>query len=169
MPPSPTLSWYKVPENIKQLLLLAADNWEDTNLSEHYINQALAQSNTNLDVLVTAYRYFFYKNNNQMALQMARKVIDRVKTTAQLPDDWGQLLQVLETRKDDPDIRLYLNAYSAMGLMLARLGDIEQARHISAMITEIDDRNEFSASTILSILTRPPDEDDSDDDDNYGD
>jgi hypothetical protein len=46
--------------------------------------------------------------------------------------------------------------------MLARLGELEKARHISAMITEIDARNEFGASTILNILTRPPDEDEDD-------
>jgi hypothetical protein len=162
MPSPPALSWYRVPENIKHLLVQAANHWEDTEVSEGYINQALAEPDATLDVLVTAYRYFFYKNNNAAALRMADQVIDRVKTTAQLPDDWGQLIQSLETRKDEPDIRLYLNAYAASGLMLARLGELEKARHISAMITEIDTRNEFGASTILNILTRPPDEDEDD-------
>jgi hypothetical protein len=159
MPSSPTLSWYKVPEDIKHLLLLAANHWEDTALSEQYINQALAQSHADLDVLVTAYRYFFYKNNNSMALQIANKVIEFVKTTEQLPDDWGEQISVLETRKEEPNIRLYLNSYTASGLMLARLGELERAKQISALITEIDTKNEFGANTILEILTRPPDED----------
>ncbi|NJR14647.1 MAG: hypothetical protein HC785_02365 [Calothrix sp. CSU_2_0] len=155
------LSWFQVPEDIKQLLILAADNWQDTSVSEEYLNQALAKTNDSIDVLVAAYRYFYYKNNYQMALQTASRVINKVKITENIPDNWEQAKSILINRREDEPIRLYLTAYAASGLVLAKLGEIEQAKTICMQIKEIDTKNEFqSASILLDILTRPPEEDD---------
>ncbi|WP_019499584.1 hypothetical protein [Pseudanabaena sp. PCC 6802] len=157
-------SWYAVPEDIKRLLVLAAESWEDRTLSEQYINQALeidnATNNDSVDVLVTAYRYFFYKNSNDLALKMARRVINKVINSEHLPDRWEELKPILLDRKEDPAIRLYLNAYTASGFMLARLGEPELAKEIANKVKEVDNRNEFGASLVLDILTRPPEEED---------
>lgn len=160
---SPSLSWYDVPSDIKHLLLSAADSWENTNESEQYIHEALARADVELDVLVAAYRYFFYKNNNRMALKMATQVLDRVKLIEQLPENWEELQPIAERRKEEPMMRLYLNAYAASGFVLARLGELEQAQVIAAQVKEIDTRNEFGASVLLDILTRSPDEDEDED------
>lgn len=152
-------SWFQIPEDIKKLLILAAENWENTLDSEKYMNQALAKTGENTDVLVAAYRYYFYKNNYIMALQTANKVIDIIKEAEELPTQWEQLKPILASRKDDCKIRLYLNAYAASGLVLAKLGEIEQAKEISARVKEIDDKNEFGAGIIYDILTSPKEED----------
>ncbi|KOP28310.1 hypothetical protein AMR41_00260 [Hapalosiphon sp. MRB220] len=148
-------SWFQVPEEIKELLILAADHWENTSESEKYMHQALAKTGDNLEVLVAAYRYFYYKYNYQMALQTAVKVIDKVKESEQLPDDWQQLQPILINRKEEEQIRLYLNAYAASGLVLAKLGELEKAKEISANVKSIDDKNDFGAGILLDILTRP--------------
>jgi tetratricopeptide (TPR) repeat protein len=155
------LSWFQVPEDIKQLLILAADNWQNTSISEEYLNQALAKTDDSIDVLVAAYRYFYYKNNYQMALQVAIKVINKVKNTENIPDDWEQCKPILLNRQEDENIRLYLTAYAAYSLVLAKLGEFEQAKVICMQIKEVDIKNEFkSASLLLDILTHPPTEDD---------
>lgn len=154
------LSWYKVPQDVKDLLILAAQNWENTAESEKYINQALAKTEEYPDVLVSAYRYFFYKNNNKLALQVALRVVEKIKESENLPDDWQQLKPILISRKSDSQIRLYLNAYAASGLIRAKLGEIEKAKEVALRVKEIDDKNEFGASIILDILTRPAEEDD---------
>lgn len=151
-------SWFQVPDDIKQLLMLAAANWDNTSQSEKYINQALAKTEDSTDVLVAAYRYFFYKNNYLMALQTAVKVIDRIKISELLPDNWEQLKPILMSRKDEPKIRLYLNAYAASGLVLAKLGEIDKAKKVSAQVKEIDDKNQFGAGFLYDILTRPSEE-----------
>jgi tetratricopeptide (TPR) repeat protein len=153
-------SWYDVPEDIKKLLILAANNWDNAVKSEQYINQALEQAEKNTDVLVTAYRYFFYKNNNQMALKIGEKVINKINKSENFPEDWQQLKPILITRKDDPLIRLYLNAYAACGFVLARLGELEQAKIIAQKVREVSDTSEFSASVVYDILTRPAEEED---------
>lgn len=151
-------SWFQVPDDVKQLLMLAAANWDNTSESEKYINQALAKTEDSTDVLVAAYRYFFYKNNYLMALQTAVKVIDIIKLSELLPDNWEQVKPILMSRKDEPQIRLYLNAYAAYGLVLAKLGEIDKAKKISAQVKEIDDKNQFGAAILYDILTRPSEE-----------
>lgn len=162
-----TLSWYQVPEEIKNLLMLAAENWEDTFESEKYVHQALAKTDSisgglgpdSTDVMVAAYRYFFYRNNSLLALQIAVKIVENMKRSEKLPDDWEQLKPILVSRKEEPKIRLYLNAYSASGLVLAKLGEIKKAKEITSRVKEIDDKNEFGASLVLDILIRPAEED----------
>ena len=153
-------SWFQVPDDIKSLLILAAQTWENTSESEKYIQQALDQTGENTDVLVAAYRFFYYKNNYSLAWQTTVKLLDKIKEAEKLPDDWERLKPILVNRKEDPQIRLYLTAYAASGLVLAKLGAIEQAKEISTKVKEIDEKNDFGAGILLDILTRPPEDDD---------
>ncbi len=153
-------SWFQVPEDIKKLLILAAQTWENTSESEKYIQQALAKTGDNTDVLVAAYRFFYYKNNYVLALQTASKVIDKIKEAEQFPDDWDHLKLILVNRQEEPQIRLYLNAYAASGLVLAKLGAIDQAKEVSNRVKEISDKYDFGAGILLDILTRPAEDDD---------
>ena len=75
-------SWFDVSDNVKSLLILATENYGNTIQADNYINQAIAKSKTKeeyLDVLVAAYRYFYYKNNYSMALQLTNQLIDKIK------------------------------------------------------------------------------------------
>jgi tetratricopeptide (TPR) repeat protein len=153
------LSWYQVPSEVEKLLRSATQSWENSQESDRYMQEAIALCDTNLDVLVSAYRYFFYKHCDRQALQIALKVLEQIQKTEQLPEDWEQLKPILVSRKEDYPIRLYLNAYAASGLVLARLGEIEKAKEITAKVKEIDDKNEFGASVVFDILTNPIDED----------
>jgi predicted TPR repeat methyltransferase len=54
---------------------------------------------------------------------------------------------------------LFLNAYAASGFVLAKMGELEKAKEATARVKEVDAKNEFGASIILDILTRPPEED----------
>lgn len=152
-------SWYDVEPEIKQLLLLASENWEYTGLAEKYIREALLKCENNLDVLVGAYRFFFYKHQPTTALSIAEQVLQLIATKENLPIDWSQLKPYLISRKIEPNIRLYLNAYAAKGLILAQLGKLESAKEISQRVREIDDSREFCATTVFEVITSPPDED----------
>ncbi|MDJ0741737.1 MAG: hypothetical protein QNJ32_00085 [Xenococcaceae cyanobacterium MO_167.B27] len=153
-------SWCDVEPEIKQLLLLASENWQNTGLAEKYIREALSRAGNNLDVLVGAYRFFFYKHQPAVALSIAQQVLQLITTQENLPVDWSQLKPILVTRKQEPNIRLYLNAYAATGLVLAQLGKIEQAKLVSERVKEIDDNREFCATTVFEVITREPDEED---------
>ena len=154
------LSWYDVEPEIKQLLLLASENWEYTGQAEKYIREALSKADKNLDVLVGAYRFFFYKHQPAAALSIAQQVIQLIATRENLPIDWLQLKPILLSRKQEPTIRLYLNAFAAKGLILAQLGRLEEAKAISERVREIDDSREFCSTTVFEVITKSPDEED---------
>ncbi len=153
-------SWCDVKPEIKQLLFQASENWEYTGLAEKYIREALFKAGNNLDVLVGAYRFFFYKHKPEIALSIAQKVINTITTQEDLPQEWSELKPVLLRRKQEPDIRLYLNAYAATGLILAQLGRLEEAKDISQQVKQINDSREFCATTVFEVLTKTSDEDD---------
>ena len=142
--------WFSVGGSAKTLLVSAAQTWEDTAVSERYIQQALAQPDVELEVLVSAYRYYFYKHNNTEALAIAMAVCDRIATT--WPTDWETLKPLLIEQLDSPAVRLYLSAYAASGLLLARLGHLEQAQQIATQVQQIEAK-EFGGELLSNILT----------------
>ncbi|MEA5508184.1 hypothetical protein VB715_00250 [Crocosphaera sp. UHCC 0190] len=154
------LSWYDVSEDVKQLLILATDNWQNTILSEQYINQALEKEGNNLDVLIGAYRFFFYKNKPEIALKIAKKVLRIIQETENLPLEWEQLKFILVERQNESSIRLYLNAYASQGFILAKLGQVEAAKLITERVKTIDEHRESCATTVFEVLTKDSDEDD---------
>lgn len=153
------LTWFPVAEEVKYLLHLATEQWENPGQSEAYIQQAIALSANDFNVLISAYRYFFYRNNPRMALRVAEILMEQVKAQEALPEDWEDLKVILRDRKEDETIRLYLNAYAAAGLLYAKLGDVEMGKEITARICDIDDQREFGAKTVFEVLTHPPEDD----------
>ena len=154
------LSWYDVSEDVKSLLISASENWENTILAEQNINEALNRAENNLDVLTGAYRFFFYKKKPEIALKIAKKILKIIRETENLPLQWEQLKPILVARQSDSSIRLYLNAYAAQGFILAKLGQLEEAKLITERVKEIDKNRESCATTVFEILTKSPDEDD---------
>ncbi|MBD2665869.1 hypothetical protein [Richelia sinica] len=152
-------SWFQVPEDVKELLILAAQTWEDSVESEKYMQQAIAKTGDNPDVLVAAYRYFYYKNNYFLALKIAKQLITTIREAENFSDNWEELKPILVQRCEEAKIRLYLNAYAASGLVLAKLGNLDEAKEISIRIKQIDDKHDFGAGILLDILTRPAEED----------
>ncbi len=145
-------SWYAAPEEIKQLLLAAVDTWEDTARSEQFILQALAHPQTDLDTLVSAYRYFFYKQKNAMARRLALQVMEEICLAEAWPQDWETLEPILSARLTEPVVRLYLSAYTALGMMLARWGAFQAAIEISDRVQRLDQNDEFGARVLLRIV-----------------
>jgi hypothetical protein len=153
-------SWYHVPIDLKDLLLRAADTWHDPVQSERYMEKALAHPDSTVDVLISAYRFFFYRQNYAVAQRIAQQVLEQVRQQEKLPTSWPQLQPLLRQRRDQPLIRLYLTAYSALGYILARLGELDRARTVATRLQTIDEHDEFGASLILNILTSSDDDDD---------
>lgn len=155
------LSWYPISEDIKGLLLSVSEHWHTPEIADQYMQQAIALAGDHPDVLVSAYRYFFYTHNNRLALQVATKVLAMVQKREDLPTEWGQLKPILSDRLDEPNIRLYINAYAASGLIHARLGELAAAQQIAMRVSEIENRNEFGGKVVQNILEHG-DEDDGD-------
>ncbi|NJL49832.1 MAG: hypothetical protein HC929_23535 [Leptolyngbyaceae cyanobacterium SM2_5_2] len=83
-----------------------------------------------------------------------------VEQSEPLPSHWSDLKAILRQRRSDPPMRLYLTAYAALGMILARLGDLDGAWEIATRLQTIDDDNEFGVTLILAILSPQEDDDD---------
>ena len=101
-----SFSWFDVADDVKELLILAAQTWENTEESTKYMQQALAKTADNTDILVAAYRYFYYKNNYGLALTTAEKITAKIKAVENLSDNWEELKPILIKRQEEPQIRL---------------------------------------------------------------
>ncbi|BAY86277.1 hypothetical protein NIES267_57830 [Calothrix parasitica NIES-267] len=153
MPEFEQFTWYEVSDDIKELLKSAADNSENTSEREKYINQALSKTDNELDVLIAAYRYFFYKQKYQMALETAEKVQEKAKQEAKLPDAWEDQKPILIKRQAEQIIQTYVNAYSATGIIFAAQGKAEKAQEVSDKVKNIDPANVFTAGVLADIST----------------
>lgn len=140
------------------LLSAAVKHWEDAPVSDALVQQAIADAD-DLNAFIGAYRYYFYKANGVMALQMAQAVCDRLHRQAQWPTEWGALQPILLTHLEDEDVRLYISAYMATGFLHARLGQLEIAEAIAHQVQQLG-AGEFGADVLLSILNAPQEEDD---------
>ncbi|MEO0406712.1 MAG: hypothetical protein AAF289_05115 [Cyanobacteria bacterium P01_A01_bin.135] len=94
-------SWFSTSASTQPWLAAAAQSWEDTQTSERYVEQALAQPDVDLEALVSAYRYYFYKNQDAKALEMAIAVTERIQRLEQWPAQWDDLKPILLARLDD--------------------------------------------------------------------
>ena len=141
-----------------------AQAWADSSTSEQYLQSALSQPQVELDVLVGAYRNYFYKHQDAKALEDATTVTKRVLQAEQWPENWDSLKPQLLKNLDNPAARLYLNAYCASGLLFARLGKLEAAQTIADQVQQIKSK-EFGAEVLHSILNPLPDDDYEDDED----
>ena len=93
-----------------------------------------------------------------MTLQISLTVVKRIRQAEQWPADWETLKPILEARLNDSIVRLYLNAYGASGLALARLGSIDCAQLIAEQVKQLGAK-EFGADVLLTVLNPPPEED----------
>ena len=154
-------SYFDASQEIKELLNLAILNWENTPKSQSYLERALKKAPDSIEVAIAAYRYFFYKQQFNSALQSAETILNQITNLENLPSDW-QLLKPLLTKQKNKDIsiRLYLNAAVACGFVLAKLKQFDRAYQILSRVQEVDTLNEFGARTMLDILARNGDDED---------
>ncbi|WP_199186845.1 hypothetical protein [Blastopirellula marina] len=153
-PASEIASWSALPPATKRLFQLAAENWEHSEVASQFVERALEQSD-DMETLVSAYRYFFYKSQPTRALQLAEQVLARLRADNQLPTAWEDLQPILSNHQQSPAARLYLTAYAATALLKAQLGDYESAKTIAARVSELDTRREFCATTVHEVLLNP--------------
>lgn len=151
-------SWFEAPLEVKEKLHRAVLNWEKGKEAEEYIEQALEIAGDNLDVLTSAYRFFFYRHNYSRAMDVALRVMELVKRERNIPEDKEELLTYLRENMEDYRVRLYISAYTAYAFMLLKLGFVQDARDILSFLQELDHKSEFGVPVLLD-LTRLEHED----------
>jgi len=137
---------------VKRLLDLAGETWEDRDASDAYMKQALSHPMGGIDVLIGAYRFYFYRHEYEKALDMAASVVEQISKKIKIPDDPALFTKFVVHNKEKKEIRLYITALMAAAFVNARTGKKEEARLIALLIKSFDEKNEFGADFLLGVL-----------------
>lgn len=146
------LSWFEAPPEAKEKLYRAVLSWEKCKEAEGYIEQALEIAGENLDVLTSAYRFFFYRHDYSKAMDIALRVMELVRKEKNMPEEKEELLTYLRENMEDYRVRLYISACTACAFILLKLGSVEDAREILSALQELDHKSEFGVPVLLDLM-----------------
>jgi tetratricopeptide (TPR) repeat protein len=111
-------------------------------------------------VLVGLYRYYFYQHRLAEALDVAYRAMRLASARLGISDDWRRLDEhglAVAAAQSFGLLRFYLLALKAAGVVLLRLGDIDNARDHLSKLAALDQRDQLGASALLDIIDPVPD------------
>ena len=113
----------------------AAEQLDDRAASESFVEQALARFGDDLEVLVSGYRFFFYRSRPECALALVRERSGCARREAKLPETWARAGTVACRRHERRDASSVPGRLlGRLGLLLAQLGEFDEARDISRRV-----------------------------------
>ena len=140
----------EIPPEVESLLQAGADAYPEGG-GELPLLQAYFLAPECLAVLVSLYRYYFYRHQHERALVVARRALARTATRLEWPDDWRQLTpQHLEDRPL-PLIRFHLMALKGAAYLQLRLGAIDEARAMLDILMSLDPHDRLGAAALDQV------------------
>lgn len=116
--------------------------------------EALRQAPESLNVLVAAYRYYYYQHRLDDALGIARRALAVTAGRLDIPLDW-QSLTSGHLRQGGPAkmalLRFHLLSLKAQAYLLLRQGGRDEGRAILAKLLELDSHNRLGARQLLEV------------------
>lgn len=142
-----------LPERVEELLKEAAERYTG-GTAELPLLRAYVQAPANLTVLVALYRFFYYQHRLDEALKVAEQARLAAGGALGFPADWRNLdLPHLScaVRRSMGQVRFCLLALKAEGLLLLRLGQIEDGCERLRKVRELDDADRLGAGALLAV------------------
>lgn len=144
---------------VEQLMHRAAECYGEPE-AELALQDAFVQAPDSLTVLVGLYRYYFYQHRLAEALDVAYRAMRLASARLGISDDWRRLDEhglAVAAAQSFGLLRFYLLALKAAGVVLLRLGDIDNARDHLSKLAALDQRDQLGASALLDIIDPVPD------------
>ncbi|ACB94252.1 hypothetical protein [Beijerinckia indica] len=128
-------------------------NWENEEVSEAYIQEALALAPNHLAVHFGAYKFYYYRRRLKEALPHVEAwVVDALRRNA-FPEDWRQVTGAhADFNNFDGEPRVFLFSLRAYGWLLARLRRIAEGREALLKVAELDLKDRMGALRLLAII-----------------
>ncbi len=140
----------------EEYLKIISENWENQELCENLLRKVIAESPDNREVLLSAYRFYFYSKNFEKALSFALKVQDQLATSLHKGSIMPDLSEALKKDPENPELRLLMQTVSAIGFLQARLGRRKDAVKTLSFAKDLDPELSFGADAVYKFLTSPP-------------
>ncbi|MHB9119142.1 MAG: tetratricopeptide repeat protein [Burkholderiales bacterium] len=151
-----------VPEQAEIHLRLAGLAYQQDEVAESHLRQALEIAPDHAAVLIGLYRFYFYKGRLSDALAVAERCVVKAAADNGLAPDWRLV------EHGDADFgsyaailpRFYLFTLKAYGYLLMRLGRLEEGRAAILKLLELDTSDKVGGKVLLQVLDRMGRDDD---------
>lgn len=137
-------------------LRLAGLHYHDDSLALRHLDQAEALAPGHAAVFISRYRFFFYKNRLQEALDVGRECLKKSARDIGCGEDWrlvkaedaafGQFEAILP--------RFFMFTLKGYAYLNMRLGDLDQGRAAIKKLLELDPSDKVGARVLLGVLER---------------
>ena len=137
-------------------LRLAGLHYHDDRVALSHLAEAEAIAPGHAAVFIGRYRFFFYKNRLQDALEVGRECLQKSARDIGCAEDWRSV------QPDDAPFgqfdailpRFFLFTLKGYAYLQLRLGDLEEGRAAAAKILELDPSDKIGARVLLEVLER---------------
>lgn len=145
-----------LPAAAEQHLQAAGQVYHRDELAEWHLREAQSVAPDHAAVLIGLYRFYFYKNRLQEALQVACQCLRKAALDNHLVMDWR------EVRLSDADFgryeavlpRFYLFTLKGYAYLNLRLGNISEGHAAVMKLLELDPSDKLGGRVLLGVLER---------------
>ena len=142
-----------LPPDVETLLQQAGELYGDGE-AEPLLVEALRLAPESLNVLVAAYRFYYYQHRLNDALNIAGLALAVTSRRLDIPADWN-LLTSAHLSQAGPAamalVRFHLLSLKAEAYLLLRLGRSAEGRAMLEKLLELDSHNRLGAKQLLEV------------------
>lgn len=143
-----------LPAEVERLIAQAAHEYAEGS-AETALLRARRLAPESLSVVVGLYRYYFYQNRMEDALQLAERAMQLSARQLGLPANWRRLDESALGAAAVVSfglLRFYLLAFKASSIVLLRLGRIADSRARLTKLAALDTRDQLGAAKLLELV-----------------
>lgn len=138
-----------------ELLLKKASADYAAGTAEWFLKLAWSQAPRNLTVLVALYRFYYYSQRLEEALEVAEQAVSAAGDQLALPTDWRDLCAAMLDKESVPQamglVRFYLLAVKGAAVLCLRLGRLEEAIERLRKLAELDANDHLAVRELLQL------------------
>jgi len=143
-----------LPAEVECLIAQAAHEYAEGS-AEAALLRARRLAPESLSVVVGLYRYYFYQNRMDDALQLAERAMQLSARQLGLPANWRRLDESALGAAAVISfglLRFYLLAFKASSIVLLRLGQVADSRTRLTKLAALDTRDQLGAAKLLELV-----------------
>ena len=142
-----------LPPEVETLLQQAGELYGDGE-AEPLLVEALRLAPESLNVLVAAYRFYYYQHRLNDALNIAGLALAVTSRCLEIPADWNVLTSAHISQTGPATmalVRFHLLSLKAEAYLLLRLGRSAEGRAMLEKLLELDSHNRLGAKQLLEV------------------
>lgn len=134
----------------------AAARYHLSDVAETHLHQAANLAPEHAAVLISLYRFYFYKGQLVEALEVARACLSKAMRENLLGEDWKAVRPADANFTDWGALvpRFFLFSLKGYAYLHLRLGDLEEGRCAAEKLLELDPRDRIGAQVLIDVLDR---------------